>query len=130
MPEYIHEAILGAYLQDAASRNLDEAVSAAYMAPWTSPDGQPAFYRQIAQMDQRFTDEVQTRYGEIDLPVLIVWGEQDRWIPIEKGRELHTMISNSEFSPVPGAGHLVQEDMPGVVQTTLGAFLSRNYVAG
>ncbi|GAA2651050.1 hypothetical protein GCM10009864_13830 [Streptomyces lunalinharesii] len=41
------------------------------VAPWCTERGQPAFYRQIAQNDQRFTDEVAGRYGESAMPVLI-----------------------------------------------------------
>ena len=129
LPEYIHKAILAAYLQDAADQKLDEDVSKAYMDPWIGPVGQPAFYRQIAQMDQRYTDEVQGRYEELELPVLILWGEQDRWIPKDKGEELHRLMANSTLKLVPQAGHLVQEDRLDLTQTALIEFLSNNYRA-
>lgn len=57
--------------------------------PWLTAEGQAAFYRQIAQMDQRYTDEVEPRYGTITAPTLIIWGEADRWLPLEQGRALH-----------------------------------------
>jgi pimeloyl-ACP methyl ester carboxylesterase len=31
---------------------------------------------------QEATDEVQPRYGEIRIPALILWGEEDRWIDV------------------------------------------------
>jgi pimeloyl-ACP methyl ester carboxylesterase len=123
MPGYMHEAILPAYLKSAMKREATDEVLAPYAEQWIGEDQQASFYRQIAQMDQRFTDEVQGRYSEIRCPVMILWGEDDEWIPIERGRELHSMIPGSEFISVPGAGHLVQEDAPEAIAFHLQAFL-------
>lgn len=112
MPAYIHAAILGAYIQDAAYQKLPDDVLAAYQAPWQGPVGQPAFYRQIAQMDQCYTDAVEPRYGEMRCPVHLFWGEQDGWIPLTQGRKLHTMIPNASLTVIENAAHLVQEDQP------------------
>ncbi len=81
MPDYMHRALLRAYLQTAASNPLSEQALDIYSAPWLGPVGQAAFYRQIAQMDQRFTDEVENLYDRLDCPVSVLWGEQDAWIP-------------------------------------------------
>ena len=81
--------------------------------------GQAAFYRQMGQFDMRFTDEIETRYGEVRCPTLILWGEEDRWLPIEHGRRLKTLIPSAEFRPVAGSGHLVQEDAPEAIVATL-----------
>ncbi|MCY0095940.1 alpha/beta fold hydrolase [Hoeflea ulvae] len=123
MPGYMHEAILPAYLKSAMKRDATDGTLAPYADQWAGAEKQASFYRQIAQMDQRFTDEVQDRYGEIRCPVLILWGEDDEWIPIERGRELHAMIPGSDFISVPGAGHLMQEDAPEAIAFHLQAFL-------
>jgi len=123
MPGYMHEAILPAYLRSAMKRDATEETLAPYADKWIGEGRQASFYRQIAQMDQRFTDEVQDRYAEIRCPVQILWGEEDEWIPIERGRELHAMIPGSEFIPVPGAGHLMQEDAPEAIAFHVQAFL-------
>jgi len=91
---------------------------------WLGAIGQPAFYRQIAQMDQAYTDEVERRYADITTPTLILWGEEDRWIPIERGRRLQAMIPGARFVSVPGAGHLVQEDAPESIIAALLPFLA------
>jgi len=112
MPDYMHRALLGAYLQTAAHNPLSDEAIEIYSAPWLGPIGQPAFYRQIAQMDQRFTDEVQGLYDRLDCPVKVLWGEKDEWIPVEKGWALAEMLSDGACTVVPDAGHLVQEDRP------------------
>ena len=112
LPAYIHAAILPAYIGGAAFHPLPAPVLKLYVDPWLGASGQAAFYRQIAQMDQRYTDEIESRYGELRYPVTVIWGEEDCWIPIERGRELAKRIPGSSFLVVPDAGHLVQEDAP------------------
>ncbi len=123
LPAYIHAAILPAYIGGAAHRALSAEALAHYADPWLGPVGQAAFYRQIAQMDQRYTDEVEGRYGEVACPTMILWGEEDAWIPIERGRALAARIPNAAFRSVPGAGHLVQEDAPEAIVAALMEFL-------
>ncbi len=55
---------------------------------------------------------MQPRYGEITAPVLILWGREDSWIPLERGEALHAMIPGSRFCVIPGSGHLVIEEKP------------------
>lgn len=112
MPAYMHRALLAAYLQTAAHDPLSDEAVEIYSAPWLGPIGQPAFYRQIAQMDQRHTDEVQGLYEKMDCPVTVLWGEKDDWLPHAQGNALAALISDRPCVPVEGAGHLVQEDRP------------------
>jgi pimeloyl-ACP methyl ester carboxylesterase len=125
LPAAIHEAVVAAYLRGAFHRPLADGDLAAYVLPWLGAQGQDAFYRQIAQADQRYTDEVEPLYGSISAPVLILWGEEDEWIPVELGRRLHTLIAGSEFQLVPGAGHFLQDDAPGAVADHLARFFRR-----
>lgn len=112
MPGYMHEALLKAYLQTSAHVPLSQEAMDIYGAPWVGPVGQPAFYRQIAQMEQRYTDEVEGLYGAMDCPVTVLWGTEDAWIPFANGKELAARISEGPLVPISGAGHLVQEDRP------------------
>ncbi|AEV38263.1 oxidoreductase [Pseudovibrio sp. FO-BEG1] len=115
MPEYMHKAMLRAYLQTAAHNELSEEALEIYSAPWTGPVGQPAFYRQIAQMDQKYTDEVEPLYGPLDCPVSVLWGACDEWIPPQKGEALAQSLSGQACQLISEAGHLVQEDRPEVI---------------
>jgi len=124
VPAYIHQAIVSAYIRAAAQRVMSDEEIAPYVAPWLGEVGQAAFYRQIAQMDQKYTDEVTPRYGEVRCPTLILWGEQDRWIPIERGGQLQRAIPGSRFRAIANAGHLVQEDAPEAIVAALLGFLT------
>jgi pimeloyl-ACP methyl ester carboxylesterase len=115
MPDYMHRALLRAYLQTSAYLPLSEQVLDIYSTPWLGEVGQPAFYRQIAQMDQVYTDEIEGLYDRLDCPVTVLWGQNDNWIPPEKGQALARLIADSECRLIPDAGHLVQEDCPEVI---------------
>jgi pimeloyl-ACP methyl ester carboxylesterase len=112
VPDYIHEAIVRAYVKTAAFKPIDDATLNMIVLPWTETDGKAAFYRQIAQANSVFTDEVQPLYSRIANPVLILWGREDTWIPLEQGEVLHDMIPGSLLHVIPDAGHLVIEEQP------------------
>lgn len=123
LPPALHQALVREYVSSASSPGLHPAVLARLVQPWLGDRGQAAFYRQIAQADQRYTDEVQGRYTEIGIPTLICWGQDDTWIPVAKGQELSALIPGAAWEPIAGAGHLVQEDAPAELTAALIAFL-------
>lgn len=125
LPPPLHQALVREYVGSASGRGLHPAVLDRLVQPWLGDPGQAAFYRQIAQADQRYTDEVQDRYAEIAIPTLICWGQNDTWIPPEKGRELAALIPDAQLEPIADAGHLVQEDAPAELTAVLIAFLQR-----
>lgn len=92
--------------------------------PWMGSDGKSAFYRQIAQADSAYTDEVQSLYSQISQPVLILWGKEDTWIPLEQGKLLQELIPGSLFNVIPNAGHLVIEEEPELLIDKIQLFLS------
>lgn len=123
VPDNIHEAIVRAYVRTAAHQPIAEATLNGIVRPWTTPGGKAAFYRQIAQADARYTDEIQSAYRRITRPVLILWGREDNWIPAERGQALRDMIPGATLHVVPGAGHLVIEEAPGQLLEKIRPFL-------
>lgn len=112
LPGYAHRALLDAYLQTAAANPLSPASLEIHAAPWLGEAGQAAFYRQIAQMDARYTEEIELQYAPRPFPVQIIWGAEDTWIPIDHGRRLARALTDGQLITVPDAGHLIQEDAP------------------
>ncbi|MEM7226653.1 MAG: alpha/beta hydrolase [Pseudomonadota bacterium] len=120
LPPYAHEALFRAYVQQAAYYPLKEEAIEIYAEPWRGGVGQPAFYRQIAQADNRHIAEAQDRYGKPNFDVHLVWGARDSFIPLEQGKELKGLLSAASFTPLPNAAHIVQEDAP---EAIVGALL-------
>ncbi|MFY0405963.1 alpha/beta fold hydrolase [Solicola sp. PLA-1-18] len=129
-PPAVHRGALEAYVAGASHRGLRPDELAALVDPWTGERGQAAFYRQVAQADERFTDRVQDRYGELDLPVHVVWGEEDAWIPLDRAFTLAETIPGSTLTTIPGAGHLVQLDAPVALAVDLQRWLSSQVAGG
>ncbi|MBB1252436.1 alpha/beta hydrolase [Streptomyces sp. OF3] len=125
LPPALHAALVREYVSSASSPGLRPDVLDRLVEPWLGERGQPAFYRQIAQADQRHTDEIERAYDSVRAPTLVCWGRDDAWIPAERGRDLASRIPGSRLKLLDGAGHLVQEDAPAELTTELLAFLTR-----
>jgi pimeloyl-ACP methyl ester carboxylesterase len=120
LPAYMHEAMLRAYIGSAVANRLREDEMRLYLDPWLGDAGQSAFWRQIAQMDDKYSEQVEWNYDKMRCPVTILWGADDEWIPVADGRELARRMLDAPFTAIPNAKHLLQEDAPeAIIATTL-----------
>jgi pimeloyl-ACP methyl ester carboxylesterase len=55
---------------------------------------------------------------------LILWGEEDKWIPVEQAHSLYQLIPNSKLVTVPQAGHLVIDDGSEILVREIKEFLN------
>jgi pimeloyl-ACP methyl ester carboxylesterase len=123
LPSAIHEGALRAYIRGASHQGLTPGVLDALTLPWLDDVGQAAFYRQIAEADEVYTDQVEPLYPQIDLPVLVVWGREDAWIPVDRAHRLHELIPGARLLVIEHAGHLVQLDRPEALSAALTEWL-------
>jgi pimeloyl-ACP methyl ester carboxylesterase len=123
-PPAVHRGALEAYIRGAAHRGLTEAQLAMLTEPWLGAEGQSAFYRQIAQADERFTDEFHDKLASMSVPTHVIWGECDTWIPLDRGSTLASLIPGAELEVIEGAGHLVQLDAPVALSMALHRWLT------
>lgn len=57
------------------------------------------------------------------VPTLLLWGEEDRIIPVEHGRATDEVIQDSQFEIIPGVGHFPHLDAPSAVASRIRKFL-------
>ncbi|MDZ4710668.1 MAG: alpha/beta fold hydrolase [Saprospiraceae bacterium] len=62
----------------------------------------------------------------IELPTLIICGEQDMLTPMEKSEALHQGIAGSEIYPIPNAGHLSNLEQPELFNRGLTKFVNKH----
>lgn len=124
LPPHIHKAIVIAYIKGALVNDIPAEDVDALVVPWLSEDGAASFYRQFAQADERYTEEVEALFGEVRCPVKILWGEDDPWIPLDRGKALHQLMPKAEFTTIPGAGHMPQLERKDAVLKEILEFLS------
>ena len=125
LPGYVHRAIVRAYIPTASHRGLREDVLDALVEPWTGEIGQPALYRQMADFDERFLVEIEERLPQIDIPVRVLWGADDVWIPLDIARKITASIPGATLELIDGAGHLVHYDAPVALMNQLRVWLSQ-----
>ena len=120
----VHEGAVRAYVAGASYGGLTPAQVEMLASPWLDEAGQAAFYRQIAQADQAYTDDIEPRYPGLDVPVLVVWGRDDAWIPVDQAYRLAEVIPGARLELYGSAGHLIQLDQPVQLATTLHRWLT------
>jgi len=125
LPGYVHRAIVRAYIGNASSSGLRDEHLDNLVNPWTGEEGQKAFYRQIVDYDERYLRENEELLPKVTVPVHIVWGEQDAWIPVERADRLHTLMRHSTLCKVPGSNHLIQFDAPERLMYEVTSWLER-----
>jgi pimeloyl-ACP methyl ester carboxylesterase len=60
-----------------------------------------------------------------DLPTLIIFGDEDRCIPVTHAHSVHKAIPGSELHVIPGVGHQPQVQCPEIVAHLVGDFADR-----
>ncbi|WP_097459974.1 alpha/beta fold hydrolase [Mangrovitalea sediminis] len=72
-------------------------------------------------------DDITERLPEIDKPTLIVHGDADVAIPLERARVMEEKLPNAHLAVIPGAGHAANLSHPEPVNQALAAFLENVY---
>lgn len=65
------------------------------------------------------------RLGNVRVPTLILWGEEDKVFPVAVGRELAALLPQAKFTAIPKAGHIPQWERPEEVNRAILSFLTR-----
>ena len=61
---------------------------------------------------------------KLTIPTMFIWGEDDKFAPVELGRQLEKLLPNIKFHYVANAGHQVQNDQPELVGKLMMDFYS------
>lgn len=60
-----------------------------------------------------------SNYADIDIPVGILWGQEDTATPLEQGEQLQGLINGAQLTVLPGLGHIPQIEGPAAFQKAL-----------
>ncbi|MDV8058403.1 alpha/beta hydrolase [Rhodococcus sp. IEGM 1343] len=124
LPARLHSALVTEYIAGAAHQRLDADIVAMLTEPWLSDEGQPAFYRQIAELRPGHTRPIVDALPRVRCNTTIGWGEQDPWIPVEQAFRLRQLLPGEpSVITVPGVGHLTPLEAPSVTAEALDAWL-------
>ena len=79
----------------------------------------------IKTFDPQQAQSYVKRIPDIKQETLIIWGEQDTWIPLKYGNQFKRDIKRSTLMVIPQCGHMPQEEKPGEVAGELYRFLTK-----
>ena len=130
IPPQMFDGIVRSYVRDAAHKILRKEDEDMLAAPWVGGDerpGQEGLVHVLKQASVRVSDDVEGQYhrvGESGLPVRIIWGKEDKWVPCERAEKLRGLIGDTaEVVLVEEAGHLIQLDQPERLMAEILVFL-------
>jgi pimeloyl-ACP methyl ester carboxylesterase len=106
----------------------DERVTE-YMAGLSRP-GTFAAMRSLGLSLADRTGVVEEGLSRIAAPTLVVWGREDRWIPLADAERFVDAIPNAEKAVFDACGHMPQEEKPGMLTDLVRNFLARASLAG
>jgi pimeloyl-ACP methyl ester carboxylesterase len=113
------------HLRSATVTRLDDDVFDALFGQWSGAQGQALYLRNAAQFDEDHTREFEPRLGDVDVPVLILWGEDDAWLPLEVSERVEKALPTAKRAVLTDAGHFSMEDQPAELAARLNEFLTR-----
>jgi haloalkane dehalogenase len=73
----------------------------------------------LASFTPKLIRDLGDLHRRIDVPVQLVWGEQDAFFPVAWAREMVGTFPNAQLAVIPGASTLVHEEKPAEVAAAL-----------
>lgn len=115
--------ILKQALKSGFASTPDDSVMNGLFAPYGTEVGKLSLVRNAAALDTNHTTELTPLLSQIDAPTLIVWGEDDRFLPVKYAERLALDIPEATLVRVQDARHFVMLDRHDEVQRHVAGFV-------
>lgn len=115
------------------SWNLKEVF---YHKDWVTPERIEAYYARLCTsgaldaqgavikgLDFDAFEKYIRRIPDITTPTLLIWGQNDIWIPLENGHRYRRDLKSSRLAVIPECGHVPQEEFPDLTAKLILEFL-------
>jgi pimeloyl-ACP methyl ester carboxylesterase len=99
-----------------------EALPAPLIAEQIKGSGKPGF---VPALDALSDYPIRDRLGEIECPVLVVWGEKDRLVPVRDAYEFGRLIPQAQVVVWPDTGHVAMLERPAAFNALVDEFLAQ-----
>jgi 2-hydroxymuconate-semialdehyde hydrolase len=115
--------IVGVALDSGMSHpeRMSEEDRQEYLRPWL--DDPPALIRAARGIDGVGLTGTEGRLAALDARVLVAWGEDDPFQPVELAERLGEAIPGATVALLPGCSHFVTEDAPQAVLPLMAEYL-------
>ncbi|WP_315853972.1 alpha/beta fold hydrolase [Crateriforma spongiae] len=82
------------------------------IAPYQEPEGIVSLVRNAASLNTNHTTPLTHRLHKMQQSTLLLWGEDDRWQPIDTAERLVKDLPNAELHPMRNCSHWTPQDNP------------------
>lgn len=103
-PEKFAELLGSAY-----GRPPTPAETEAYLAPMRVEGTSAAILARMSRRGEALPADVASR---LTLPITLIWGREDRWVPLAVGERAQARLPQAELKVIEGAGHNPMETHP------------------
>ncbi len=94
------------------------------LAPYSTEVGKLSLIRNASALNTNLTTEIAPLLPSINVPTMILWGEDDVFQPIAYGERLAWDIPGAQFVRLGGARHFAMVDRPRAVADRLSTFVT------
>jgi pimeloyl-ACP methyl ester carboxylesterase len=101
-------------------------VIAGYGAPYRELTRRLVLRRSCQRMQVRPLALIQELLAHISQPAVLIWGAEDRILPVSQAHWLKEHLPQAELHILPDVGHAPQEEAPEAVNKIIIAFLGRS----
>ena len=107
---------------------LSDADLAEFRRPFEGPEGLERFVRVASDLDGRGLVGIEHLLAELEIPALVLWGEDDAFLSAELAERLGEALPRAAVALLPGCGHFLLEDAPETVAPLLFQWLRSQYL--
>jgi pimeloyl-ACP methyl ester carboxylesterase len=99
-----------------------------YLRPFRGEDGARRFLRVAASFDGRGLIDIEPRLAALEIPALVLWGEEDAVLDLGLAERLGDALPQSTVALLPGCGHFLLDDAPETVAPLIFQWLRSRYL--
>lgn len=114
-----------ATLMEEASASFDERALDEYWKAFSTPAHRSGMLELYRSIDLAELEPYQPKLAALDAPALILWGQQDEFLPLDYATRFAEQMPGSELVLMKGARHFLFEDEPERCADEVLAFLAR-----
>ncbi len=124
---FVEEILRAAFSRGIARLDrVEPGAIDSYLEPWKQDPH--ALFRAARAMTGSGLVGRDAELAALDIPTLIIWGEEDPYLPVELAERLGDAIPFSTVALLPGCSHYVMEDAPQTVGPLIHDFLRSRYL--
>lgn len=128
-----HEALLKTWMEHGLSDDMATTLEHTILGQgWPGAARWRAKWKQAtpANLGQSFAalalrDDISPRLSEIKVPALVIHGQKDEAIAVERARSMFKGLPHAQWVDVPGAGHAANLTHPEPVNAAISQFLAQ-----